>query len=101
MRVDEWDAGSLAPELTGDSGLAVDPAWSELAPSLRRVARRMTSARDEQDDLLQEALVALWAIDPTRFDLREHAELAYLRRMLVNRMWDAWRKIRAASPRSV
>lgn len=95
MRADKRHVGSLAPELTGDSSLAVDPAWSELAPSLRRVARRMTSARDEQDDLLQEALVALWVIDPTRFDLREPAELAYLRRMLVNRMWDALGKIRA------
>jgi DNA-directed RNA polymerase specialized sigma24 family protein len=43
---------------------------------------------------VQEALVELWMIDPTRFDLRERKELNYLRRMLVNRMWDVWRVAR-------
>lgn len=62
--------------------------------SLRPVARRLTEDVEERKDLLQEALVELWAIDPTRFDLREASEIEYLRRMLVNRMWDVWRKER-------
>jgi len=51
----------------------------------------MTRDVDLQLDLVQEARIALWQIDATRFNLRRKRDRAYLRRMLVNRMRNAWR----------
>jgi DNA-directed RNA polymerase specialized sigma24 family protein len=78
----------------GNTDLAVEWAWDLIKRSLRPATHRITDDVDERKDLLQEALVELWAIDPTRFDLREPKEVAYLRRMLINRMWDVWRSER-------
>ena len=55
----------------------------------------MTDDHDEQKELLQEALVELWLTDPTRFDLRDDGERRYLRRRLVNKMWNVWNAQRA------
>jgi DNA-directed RNA polymerase specialized sigma24 family protein len=70
-------------------------AWSRLLPSLRHVVAYMSQDLDEQDDYLQEALVHLWTLDVTRFDLRQHAERSYLRRILVNHMWSLQRAAQA------
>ncbi len=40
---------------------------------------------------MQEALIELWLIDPSRFSLDDPRDAAYLRRMLVRRMWDVRR----------
>jgi hypothetical protein len=45
---------------------------------------------DHLDDLLQGAQIALWELDPTRFDLRAPSERYYLWRALENRMWKMW-----------
>ena len=81
--------GSRITSSTGDSSRRVTKAWSVMEPSLRRTAERMTPECDEQDDLLQEALIQLWICDPTRFDLRNADDRFYLKRVLVNRMWQA------------
>lgn len=91
MPKDFWRFGSQVTKLSGESSLAVEAVWPQIEFSLLPAARRITEDRDQQDDLVQEALVELWMIDPTRFDLRERKEFNYLRRMLVNRMWDVWR----------
>ena len=81
----------------GDAQRAVARVWGEMEAELRRVAQRLTENRDEQDDLLQEALVELWRTDPTRYDLRRRNERRFLRRVLVNRMWKVWKAERARS----
>ncbi len=81
----------------GDAQRAVSRVWGEMEAELRRVAQRLTENRDEQDDLLQEALVELWRTDPTRYDLRRRNERRFLRRVLVNRMWKVWKAERARS----
>jgi len=91
MRALPHSPGSRVASHTGDSSLAVAHVWDKLEHSLHSAVCRMTNDTEEQEDLLQEALVELWVIDPTRFDLRERADLAYLRRLLMNRMWDVWR----------
>lgn len=73
-----------------DSSLAVAATWPEFSVRLARVARRMTDDPDEQEDLLQIALIELWKIDPTRFELGDEEDRAYLGRMLVHQMWRAW-----------
>ena len=47
---------------------------------------RMTKDLDEQEDLMQEALIALWKADPTRYDVHDGRDMGYLRRIMVNRM---------------
>lgn len=78
-------------DVGGDSSRAIALAWVRLLPSLRHVVGRMTPDSDEQEDYLQEALIHLWTLDVTRFDLRLQAERNYLRRMLVNHMWNVRR----------
>ncbi|MHB1861398.1 MAG: hypothetical protein ACYCVL_00385 [Gemmatimonadaceae bacterium] len=66
-------------------------ALAAVEPALRRGARRLTGNRDLRDDLVQEARIYLWRMDPTRFDLRDKEELRYVRRELLARMWRVWR----------
>ena len=62
---------------------------------LRRVAR-IISRGDRQlaEDLLQEALIAMWELDPSRFDAED--ERAFTR-MLVDRMKQVRRREKAAT----
>lgn len=69
----------------------VERALAAVEPALLSVARRLTSNRDLRDDLVQEARIYLWRMDPTRFDLRDGEELRYVRRELLARMWRVWR----------
>lgn len=73
-----------------DTRLAVARAWPDFSRRLARVAQRMTRDPDEQQDLLQTALIELWKTDPTRFELDDPDERAYLTRILVYEMWHAW-----------
>lgn len=79
--------GGLA---TGDRDTAVEALLIEIEPLLWRAARRLTRDRDLQADLVQEARVRLWEIDPTRFDLGNREDRWYLGRVLRNRMWRVW-----------
>lgn len=77
--------------MTGDATLAIGRAWRRLEPVVRRAAERFTpDDPDLADDLVQEALIRLWEIDPTRFRLEEPQELYYLRRILIHRMFRVW-----------
>jgi DNA-directed RNA polymerase specialized sigma24 family protein len=58
---------------------------------MRRVAQRFAEDEDQADDLVQEALIELWLIDPSRFVLDDPRDAAYPRRILVRRMWDVRR----------
>jgi DNA-directed RNA polymerase specialized sigma24 family protein len=91
MKAPQLDGLSRAePPFTGDASLAVGSTWPMFAPLLTRLAGRSAGDPDEAADLVQEALVHLWRMDPTRYDLRDRADYRYLRRALVNRMWRVW-----------
>jgi DNA-directed RNA polymerase specialized sigma24 family protein len=75
---------------TADADLAVGEAWERFEPRMRRRAAQWTDDLDEQDDLVQEALIRLWKVDPTRFDLRDPVAVRYLRNSMMNRMLDVW-----------
>lgn len=72
---------------TGDAGLAVADALAKVEVRLQRKARRMTRDEDLYDDLVQEGMIRLWELDPTRFDLSNRRDTRYLVRAAVNRMW--------------
>lgn len=70
----------------GDAAAAVAAFWVHTEPVMRRIARRLSDDPDVQDELVQEGLIKLWIVDPTRYDLTSFAERSYLRRAIVNRM---------------
>lgn len=76
---------------TVDSMSMLDVVWAVLGERVERASRRMTRDDDLRADLVQEAKIALWRIDATRFDLRRKRERAFVRRVVVNRMWNVWR----------
>ena len=85
----DWDP--TAPEFRSNANRAAEGVWPMFAPSLAKFAERLTKDPDEQADLMQEALIKLWKVDPTRFDLhRDPEDRAYVYRILVNRMWHVW-----------
>jgi DNA-directed RNA polymerase specialized sigma24 family protein len=67
-------------------------AWGRIERQVRHVAGRMTDDRDLKDDLVQEAMVLLWDLDPTRFDLRRREDNRYVMRLLSRRMRTVWRR---------
>jgi len=77
--------------VTADARDAVEQALAALEPALRRAVRRVTTDPDLADDLLQEARIRLWEMDPTRFDLENGQDLRYVCRALINRMWSGLR----------
>ena len=89
-RADTARRGQRPVYVIGNAARSVEVAWSRLSPDLAPLARRLTSDQDLLDDLLQEARIRLWELDPTRFDLRVGRERHYLWRALKNRMWEVW-----------
>ena len=57
-----------------------------------RYSIHLTDNVDLQDDLVQEAMILLWELDITRFDLSERRDLQYVRRSLVRRMRRVWQR---------
>ncbi len=76
--------------ITAEGVLAFGNSWAVLAPSLTRFARLMTHNKQDRNDLLQDTMVELWNLDPTRYDFNEPADVGYLRRCLILRMWAVW-----------
>lgn len=75
----------------GDAANAVDVVWKRVERAVRRAARRLTTDAEMRKDLVQEARVKLWELDPSRIDLRDNTGVFYVRRVLINRMWDVQR----------
>lgn len=70
----------------GDASAAVAAFWTHTGPVIRRIARVLSEDPDVQDELVQEGLIKLWLVDPTRYELTSVADRCYLRRAIVNRM---------------
>lgn len=71
---------------TGDAMHAYARVWPHVRVAVELCARELTKDRDEREDLMQEAQVALWHIDASRCDIRSMDDLRSLRRMLMNHM---------------
>jgi hypothetical protein len=73
--------------ITAEATLAYETLCARLAPGLRNFAKTITDDVDDQKDLVQEAMISLWTADPARYDVRNKSEVAFLRRILIVRMW--------------
>ena len=73
-----------------DADDAVSLTWKRLYRVVEARARRITSAPDEQDDLLQEALWELCKIGPSRYDRNDKDDMRYLARALKYRMIEVY-----------
>jgi DNA-directed RNA polymerase specialized sigma24 family protein len=72
---------------------ALRAAAIAFAPRLQAAAYRIADGdRDLAVDLEQEALIRLWELDPTRFDVSNPQDQRFIHRVLVNRMRDVARR---------
>ena len=64
-------------------------AMGRLGPFVRARAKRLCGGdRDYAEDLVQEAWIKLWELDPLRFDPNDQKDQAYVRQALALRMRD-------------
>jgi len=92
------DVRAAIAQFTVFSGTrAYEQAVQRLQPMIEKVARALAGADDQlREDLVQEGQVAIWDLDPSRFDAAgEH----YLRRAVAVRMRLAARRERVQSKR--
>ena len=74
----------------GDTSLAFDTTLARLRRFLRRLALVLARGdADVADEMVQEAMIRLWEIDPARY---EPADLSFVRGVLRNRMIDVRRR---------
>ena len=90
MRMQPRDLDALGVPLTTEAMLIFTVVWPSFERGIEAFARRLASDPDDQEDLVQEAMITLWRCDPTAYDFHDRADMAYLRRAMVNRMCDAW-----------
>ena len=77
--------------ITAEGCMAFGAVWPKFESSITLFARRLTKDRLYRDDLVQEAMIALWKIDPTRYDFNNEAHLRYMHRVMINRICDVCR----------
>ena len=65
--------------------------YAALYSTLRAFAESLTRDAEHQDDLIGEAIVALWNLGPTRFDRHDASQLELVRGVMLNRMTEAWK----------
>ncbi|MDB4913085.1 MAG: hypothetical protein JWM95_729 [Gemmatimonadetes bacterium] len=75
---------------TTEAMLILALVWPSFEPEIRCYAEKLSKAPDDQDDLVQVALIALWRSDPTAYDLLLRDDVAYLRSIMMNRMRDVY-----------
>ena len=92
MRVQPRDLGRLGVPVTTEAMLIFSLAWPLFESRVERYARRLSDVRDEREDLVQEAKITLWKCDPSAFDFLVPDDVGYLRRAMLNRMRNAYRK---------
>jgi DNA-directed RNA polymerase specialized sigma24 family protein len=73
-----------------DENAILTRLFREFRPALKRRARRMTDDKDVQTDLLQEALILLWRMNPIELQQMDAETRAYVFRSLCNRMRNVW-----------
>jgi len=71
---------------TGDVMQSYGHVWRRVELAVERCARSLTEDRDERDDLIQEARVELWRIDPSRCNPQSADDVRYLARVLMRHM---------------
>ena len=60
--------------------------WRHVQPGVERHAHILARDRDERDELIQAARLELWRIDPSRCDVTNRDDVAYLREMPKHNM---------------
>lgn len=82
-------ATSTVP-VTADALIRFNEIWPQYERTVRHFAAQITSDHDHQQDLIQEAMIALWECNPGRYNILWKPDKYYVRKILINRMWDVW-----------
>ena len=73
-------------DATGDVMQSQARVWRHVQPAVERCAYSLTDDRDEREDLIQEARIELWRIDPSRCNLQSGDDVRYLASVLMRHM---------------
>ena len=92
MRMQPRDLDRLGVPVTTEARLLFNLAWPLFESRIERYAWRLSDEHDEREDLVQEAMITLWKCDPSAFDFLDPDDVGYLRRAMLNRMRNAYRK---------
>lgn len=76
-----------ATPITAQGMLAYSVVWPLFEPAIRRFARLCTDVRAEQEDLIEDAMLRLWYLDPSRYDFRVPAVFNRMRAELITCMF--------------
>lgn len=71
---------------TGDVLEAYTRVWRRVAITVELDARDLSQSRVERAELLQEARLRLWKIEPSRCDITEPQDVRYIHSILYNHM---------------
>ena len=85
---------------TGDVMGAYSKIWRCVQAAVEREAYRLGDDHDEREELIQVARLELWRIDPSRCDITDPRDVAFLKGMLRKGMSDAAAKLRGENSRS-
>ena len=92
MKPPTWNPCLVSTQLMeGDARLAVIEMGTRVEQPVRRAASNLVKEPETEEDLVQEAMIKLWQLEPSRFDIGNRAEIFYVRRALIDRMWDVVR----------
>ena len=87
--------------ITTEAIMGVALLWPSFQGAIERWAERLSSDADDQDDLIQVAMIALWQSDPTAYDFLVPTDVAFLCRVMKRRMLDVWGRHRTRLAKQV
>ena len=68
MRLQPRDLDKLDVPVTTEAMLIFTVVWPSFESGIEECARRLACQADDREDLVQEAMIALWKCDPTAYD---------------------------------
>ena len=98
-RVQPRDLSLSCVSITAESMLLFSVVWPTFEPAVEALAYAITPDRDDREDLVQEAMITLWKSNPSCYDFMDRRDIAYVKRMLINRMIDVWGRHRSGGVR--
>ena len=88
---------SLATQSPAESGpittvamLYIALLWPLFRRSIERYAEKLSRNLDDQDDLVQVAMITLWRSDPTAYDFLLPSDVAFLKKVMKDQMKDVY-----------
>ena len=76
--------------ITTEAMLYIALLWPLFRRSIERCAEKLSRNLDDQDDLVQVAMITLWRSDPTAYDFLLPGDVAFLKKVMKDQMKDVY-----------